>query len=318
MNRNDCDMARDLMPLSVDGVCSEGSQRFLDDHVAQCPPCRNIFAQMKAGTPTLQAEPTQEAKALRQGLRGLGRRYKALWITIIALACAFVMLLTAAGVQQMLRNYTNNAPLDMYTISIYSNDALVSMGISGSFYEQVYNGFQRDEQFTTLDDSNTEAVILTYSVSWFPYQHREIANSLNENTSVNSSVTPAPTLTPFKSKNTNTEDAVMELRNPKWNSDYRFTKLLETYQLCVDNGMVYMLDGWDSVVSTSGRTLLVAQPGMPVYEIRVTDGKDTHTIYTRGDEIPNYTAGMLDESGLPQSGIISPSDLERYADFIVR
>lgn len=313
MNRNDCEIARDLMPLSVDGVCSEGSQRFLEAHVAECKPCNDYFAGMKTGILNIKMEPTQESKSLKQSLRHMGKRFKALWISLAALLCALVLLLTAAGIQQTLRSYTNSAPIDMYHISIYSNDALVSMGVSGSFFSQVYNGFSRDEEYTTLDATGKEAVILTYSVQWFPYQHKEIADSLIQN----SFATVAPTMLPFKSKNTETTDSVKELLNPKWNSDYRFTKMLETQQLCMDNGMLYMLAGWDSVVSTSGRTLLVAQPGTPVSEIRVTDGKETQTIYTRGDEIPNYTADMLDENGLPQSGCLSPSDLVKYSDLII-
>ena len=46
MNQNNCEIARDLMPLSIDGVCSEGSQRFLDTHVAECKPCQDYFAGM--------------------------------------------------------------------------------------------------------------------------------------------------------------------------------------------------------------------------------------------------------------------------------
>lgn len=318
MNQNNCEIARDLMPLSVDGVCSEGSQRFLDGHLAECKPCQDYFNGMKTGMLNIKMEPTQESKSLKKSLRHMSKRFKALWITLTALVCAFVLLLAAAGVQQTLRSYTNSAPLDMYTISIYSNDALVSMGVSGSFFSQVYNGFSRNEEYTTLDETGKEAVILTYAVQWYPFQHKEIAESLNKNSLANSAATVAPTIIPFKSKNTDTEDSVIELRNPKWNSDYRFTKMLETQQLCMDNGMLYMLAGWDSVVSTSGRTLLVAQPGTPVYEIRVTDGKETRTIYTRGDDIPNYTADMLDENGLPKSGCLSPSDLDKYADLIVK
>lgn len=314
MNRNHCDIARDLMPLSVDGVCSEGSQRFLDDHVASCKPCDTLFAKMKAGMPAIQAQPSDEAQALKKGLRYLGRRFKALWITLLALVCAFVMLLVAAGVQQTLRNYTAATPLDMYTISIYSNDALVSMGLSGSFFSQVYNGFSRENQPTILEDTGEEAVIRTYKVSWFPYQHKEIASSLTEV----SSATPAPTTMPFKSKDTSTEDSVKELLNPQWNSDYRFTTMLETQQLCMDDGKLYLLDGWYSVETTTGRTMLVPQLGLPVAEIRVTDDKETRTIYTRGDEIPNYTADRVDEHGLPQSGMICPSDLDKYADLILK
>lgn len=311
MNRNDCDIARDLMPLSVDGVCSEGSQRFLDAHVAQCPPCRDTFAQMKAGMPTLQPEPDQEAAALKKGLRYLGKRFKALWITIAALVCAFVLLMTAGGVNQMRMNHTAATPLDAYTISLYRNDALVSMQLSGSFYEQVYNGYKRTDEPTFLPDSNQEALILTYELSWYPYQHKKIADSIEE--------ADASGLTPFKPQGVRTDvihDGVK--LNTNWKSDYRFTSSLDDDQLCMEDGKLYLIGGKDAAKSTTGRTLLVLLPGMPVAEIRFTDGKNTETIYTWGDEIENIWANRSDENILPESGFLSPSDLDKYADFIVK
>lgn len=312
MNRNDCDVARDLMPLAIDGVCSEGSQRFLNEHTAECVPCQALYNRMKTlSLPSVQPESNQEAQALKHGLKYLEKRFKALWISLAALACAFVLLLAAAGVQQTLRFYSAPAPLDMYTVSIYSNDAYVSMGVSGQFYKQVYNGFRRYEELTILGDTGEEALILTYSVDWFPYQYKEF-------TEWNQVASATPTPIPFKSKRTDTEDSVKVLLNPKRDYTYRFTDMLETNRLCMDDGKLYMLAGWDSVVTTTGRTLLVAQLGMPVSEIRITDGKETRTVYTRGDEITNYTADMLDESFLPQSGFLSPSDLEKYADLILK
>ena len=311
MNRNDCDIARDLMPLAIDGVCSEGSQRFLDAHTTACAPCKALYTRMKAlPLPPIQPEPNQEAQALKRGLKYLGKRFKALWVALAALACAFVLLLAAAGIQQTLRFHSAPAPLDMYTVSIYRNDAYVSMGVSGQFYEQVYNGFRRYEERTILDDTGEEALILTYSVDWFPYQHKEF-------TDWNQVSAATPTPIPFKNKSNGTEDTVKELLNPKRDYAYKFTDMLETNRLCMDDGKLYMLAGWDSVVTTTGRTMLLANLGAPVYEIRVSDGKETRTIYTWGDEIDNYTVDMLDEYGLPQSGFLCPSDLEKYADLIL-
>lgn len=96
MNQNErCDIARDLMPLSVDGVCSESSQRFLDEHVAQCPPCQRLYTRMKAGMPALQPEAAHEEQALKQGLKWIGRRFRGLWIALTVLLCAFLLLLIA-------------------------------------------------------------------------------------------------------------------------------------------------------------------------------------------------------------------------------
>lgn len=312
MNHNDCDIARDLMPLSVDGVCSQGSQRFLDSHMAECQPCRDYFSGMKAGNLlSLKMEPTQESKSLKQSLRHMGKRFKALWITLIALVCAFVLLLTAAGVNQLCMNHTAATPLDAYTISLYRNDALVSMQLSGSFYEQVYNGFKRTDEPTFLPDSNQGALILTYELSWYPYQHKKIADSIEEADSSG--------LNPFKQQGGRTDVIYDGAKlNANWKSDYRFTSSLDDDQLCMEDGKLYLIGGKDAVISTTGRTLLVLLPGMPVAEIRFTDGKNTETVYTWGDEIENLWANHSDENALPESGILSPSDLEKYDDLIIK
>ena len=317
MNRNDCDIARDLMPLSVDGVCSEGSQRFLDAHVAECKPCSDYFDGMKTGMLNIKMEPTQESKFLKKSLRHIGKRFKVLWITVAALTCAFVLLLVAAGVNQMLMNHTEAAPLDMYTINLFRNDALVSTALSGSFYEQVYDGFHRDEYYLTLTETNKDAVILTYTVHWFPYQHKQIADAMK----ITGFPNPAPTT--FKPMGVDAplvEDGTILASTTGWTSDYRFTTGLEFDTLCMDNGQLYLIDGWDSVQTTTGRTLMIPKLGTPVYEVRLSDGKEIRTIYAawRNDEIPNVSADKFDKSGLPMSGILSPSDLDKYADFIIK
>lgn len=317
-NQNNCDIARDLMPLSIDGVCSEGSQRFLDAHVADCKPCNDYFAGMKTALQLpVKAEPTQEAQALKKSLRHVGKRYKALWITLAALICAFVLLLVAAGVNQMLMNHTEAAPLDAYTINLFRNDALVSTALSGSFYEQVYDGFHRDDYYMTLTDTNKDAVILTYTVHWFPYQHKQIAKAMN------TAIFPDPAPTAFLPQGVYAplvEDGAVLAGATGWTSDYRFTTGLEFDALCMDNGQLYMIDGWDTVPTTTGRTLMIPKLGTPVYEVRLSDGKETRTIYAawRNDEITNVSADNLDKNGLPLSGVISPSDLDKYADFIVK
>lgn len=317
MNQNNCEIARDLMPLSIDGVCSEGSQRFLDTHVAECKPCQDYFAGMKTGMLNIQMEPTQESKSLKKSLRHMGKRFKALWITLAALVCAFALLLVAAGVNQMLMNHTEAAPLDMYNINLFRNDALVSTALSGSFYEQVYDGYHRDEYYMTLTDTNKDAVILTYYVHWYPYQHKQISKAMD------TAVFPDPAPTSFKPMGVDAplvEDVAVLTGTTGWMSDYRFTTGLEFDALCMDNGQLYMIDGWDSVQTTTGRTLVIPQPGTPVYEVRISDGKETRTIYAawRGDEITNVSADKFDKNGLPMSGVISPGDLEKYADFIVK
>ncbi len=41
-----CDIVRDLLPLYVDGACSEASAETVREHIASCPECHAIFEQM--------------------------------------------------------------------------------------------------------------------------------------------------------------------------------------------------------------------------------------------------------------------------------
>lgn len=272
MNQN-CEIARDLMPLSMDSVCSESSQRFLDEHMAQCQPCRSIYTQMKSGMPPLQSVPTQEAAALKQGLRWLGKRFKALWITLIALVCAFVLLLTAAGVNQLVWHWYTDVPLDMCTTTVGSTSALVYITASFPFLEQHYNGQQFDVEAATDADNHTgqpDAVILTYTLSYFPNQVKDFASRM---------------------------------------PDYRYTTSLNGYDLCRDGNNIYLIDGMEGVTTADGDHLMLLDQGLPVSEIRIKSGKNTKTIYTWGSDFHIKPEGLT-ENGLPLSKFMLRKDYE--------
>ena len=299
MNRNDCDIARDLMPLSVDGVCSEGSQRFLDDHIAQCQPCRDTFARMKAGMPSLQPEPTQEAAALKQGLRYIGKRFKALWITVATLACAFVVLLAIGGVQQMRWNWTADLPLDMYTTTINGTNPLVSIIASFPFLEQHFNGQRFDLQPATGQNNHTgqpEAVILTYTLNYFPYQAKDW---------INRDPTPSSNLpvTAFKSPGQETRPV-----SPT-ESYYHHTTGLNSFDLCHDGYNIYLIDGMEGIMLPDGDHLMLLDQGLPISEIRVQCSDDIRVIYTWGDSF-HLSTPEVHANGIPASKIMLRKDYE--------
>ena len=309
MNRNDCDIARDLMPLSVDGVCSEGSQRFLDAHVAECPPCKSLYARMKSlPLPEMKADTAQEAQALKRGLKYLGKRFKALWIALAALACAFVVLLAIGGVQQMRWHWTANAPVESYRLQLVHDGVAASLRISADFPAQTYNGSGCDVEYVTDSPENhtgaPEAVILTYRVSYFPYQAKDILKTVS-------------LVQPFQS---HSQDSVApDPHNTTLHlKGFLYQGALHNQRLCVEDGKLYIADSLSSALTTTGKTLLVVIPGLPVSEIRYTDGKTTYKAYTWGDEITRTADDRYDEFGLPQSGIITPTDLAKYADLILK
>ena len=44
---DNCGVVRDLLPLYVDGVCSDASRALVDEHIASCPECAKMLAQLK-------------------------------------------------------------------------------------------------------------------------------------------------------------------------------------------------------------------------------------------------------------------------------
>ena len=43
-----CEIVGDLLPLYVDGVCSEASGDLVREHLDTCPGCRTLYEQMRA------------------------------------------------------------------------------------------------------------------------------------------------------------------------------------------------------------------------------------------------------------------------------
>ncbi len=44
---DNCDVVRDLLPLYVDGACSEASRALVDEHIAACPSCAKMLSQLR-------------------------------------------------------------------------------------------------------------------------------------------------------------------------------------------------------------------------------------------------------------------------------
>jgi len=61
-------------------------------------------------------------------------------------------------------------------------------------------------------------------------------------------------------------------------------EVLDYHSMCIKDGHVYMV-AESEITKEAGRDVALMTPGSPVLEIRVTDGRNTRTIYTQGDEI---------------------------------
>ena len=87
----DCDLIRDLLPLYLDGVCSDASRRAVKAHLAGCADCRRALAEMEARLDLPLAAPPPEGTVLAN----IRRRWANSLLTAILLTA---LLFTAAGV----------------------------------------------------------------------------------------------------------------------------------------------------------------------------------------------------------------------------
>lgn len=69
--KNKCNIAKDLMPLVIDGVASEESKQYVDEHIAECTECAVAYGEMRVILPRAneekeRAEMEKAAKKLRR------------------------------------------------------------------------------------------------------------------------------------------------------------------------------------------------------------------------------------------------------------
>ena len=44
----DCNIIKDLIPLYIDGCCSEESEKTVEEHIENCHECKKLFDDMKS------------------------------------------------------------------------------------------------------------------------------------------------------------------------------------------------------------------------------------------------------------------------------
>ncbi|MBR4726325.1 MAG: zf-HC2 domain-containing protein [Clostridia bacterium] len=96
--KGECNVARDLMPLCIDGAASKESEAYVDGHVAECGPCRAYYEDMKNRLPErLATQAEAEDDAFARTAAKLRRRRKLRRVILCALAVALVAALVAVG-----------------------------------------------------------------------------------------------------------------------------------------------------------------------------------------------------------------------------
>ncbi len=69
----ECEIIQDLLPLYADGVCSEASREIVDEHLLECPSCREFLKDLRE-TELESALHREKESVLEYGLRQFRRR----------------------------------------------------------------------------------------------------------------------------------------------------------------------------------------------------------------------------------------------------
>lgn len=85
-----CGVIQDLLPLYVDGCCSESSRQAVDRHLDTCPDCRTALHEISCPLPPAEAGAPLEsqedaAPVMKKGLKKIRRRWIASILIVIAL-----------------------------------------------------------------------------------------------------------------------------------------------------------------------------------------------------------------------------------------
>ena len=87
-----CPMAEDLLPLYVEDSCSADSRKALEEHIKDCPNCRDVYTRMTAPEPP----PEEAAPLVDCGKKIKRRRIRRVLIAIpLGLLAAFVLVVLA-------------------------------------------------------------------------------------------------------------------------------------------------------------------------------------------------------------------------------
>lgn len=102
--KNRCDIVQDLLPLYVDGCCHPGSRELVEEHLQECPACKQTWQEMTVELPVPQEpqpegeeqsapeEPEQtRQKHFRKGMKKIRRRW-IISLLVVVILVPFVLM----------------------------------------------------------------------------------------------------------------------------------------------------------------------------------------------------------------------------------
>jgi len=144
MNNNECNVARDLMPLVIDQVASEESRMLVEAHVYGCEPCAQVYTDMQAKTP--EKDDTAEDNSFSAAMRQLRRTVGWQRMKLIVLCTVIIPAMLVVGYLsyvEIFMSVTRSMPLHWYHVNLSRTEdgiVLASVGNAEGWYNYSISG----------------------------------------------------------------------------------------------------------------------------------------------------------------------------------
>lgn len=153
-----CNVIRDILPSYIDGVCSEESAKCVEEHLASCAECREIYEAMKedmgtgAGAGAISVDTEKIMKEVGARIAADTRRktsvYRAIIIAIVLIVVVLFLPIRSIPADKMDVSYQN------YLISDYMDKD------SGITANEAMNIVNEGASILLDDDSNPDEAIV--------------------------------------------------------------------------------------------------------------------------------------------------------------
>lgn len=161
-----CNLVQDLLPLYFDGVCSEESRGIVEQHLLECPACKNYYEEM-CNTEEVLVRPShadreqQKAASLQAVKKKIQKRQ------ILIAGLAVVLLLTVAFSVVGLLKHTSQIVEYNDNLSVFMVDNSLIGRLAGSRVEHAkiknvdvtINGQEHTYLFFYVSDTKWDSII---------------------------------------------------------------------------------------------------------------------------------------------------------------
>lgn len=94
MKTKQCEVIQDLLPLYIDSICSEESQRMVSEHLESCNECKMLYDNMIKSVKQDSEEPELDSQ---KAFSAINRKWKMKKISIVCISVALTALIIFIG-----------------------------------------------------------------------------------------------------------------------------------------------------------------------------------------------------------------------------